>query len=179
MPHGHAQDEFANGNTAGGDGALDNLTTGKQNTALGAEALHENTVGDENTALGSKALRNNASGAGNTATGVNALLENTTGEDRVKIPCPVRVHSSDAPGIRTATARNRDRQRERGWHRCSCFVSEARRRRENDRRNSGVAHLKKSASVTLSSARRRKRLCEKQRPGESIRNVNAFIRRKC
>ena len=61
-------------NTAVGDNALQNLTTGINNTALGYRALHDNTVGLSNTAVGSLALRNNRGGDRNTATGLGALF---------------------------------------------------------------------------------------------------------
>ena len=97
-PHGYAQNELANGNAAGGHGALDSLTSGKDNTAFGAGALRQNTRGNDNTAVGSQTLRNNGegdentaigslaltsnmSGNANTATGDGALRENTTGND--------------------------------------------------------------------------------------------------
>ena len=41
---------YPNGNTAEGENALFNLTTGRQNTAIGFEALSNNTTGDANTA---------------------------------------------------------------------------------------------------------------------------------
>ena len=78
IPDAHAQEELPNGNTAGGHGALDSLTTGENNTALGAGSLRQNTKGNDNTAVGSLALRNNTSGNANTATGDGALRENTT-----------------------------------------------------------------------------------------------------
>jgi hypothetical protein len=68
-----------NGNTAEGDGALLNLTTGIGNTATGSRALSGNTTGDSNTANGSVALVRNTSGSQNTATGRDALFNNTTG----------------------------------------------------------------------------------------------------
>ena len=98
IPDVHAQEELPNGNTAGGNGALDGLTSGENNsafgagslrqntkgndnTAVGAQSLRNNTEGDENTAVGSLALRNNTSGNANTATGDGALGENTTGHE--------------------------------------------------------------------------------------------------
>jgi hypothetical protein len=68
-------------NTAFGNGALINNTSGNLNTAVGFEALRNNTSGTFNTANGSSALRNNTSGTFNTANGVNALSANTTGGD--------------------------------------------------------------------------------------------------
>ena len=65
---------YPGNNTALGDNALQNLTTGINNTALGYRALHDNTVGLSNTAVGSLALRNNIGGDRNTATGIGALF---------------------------------------------------------------------------------------------------------
>jgi len=70
---------YPNGNTAKGDNALLNLTTGTDNTAIGNNALQNNTTGNKNTANGSQALFSNMSGRGNTAVGFRALESNTTG----------------------------------------------------------------------------------------------------
>jgi hypothetical protein len=67
-------------NTALGDGALSNNTTGNLNTATGFFALQNNTTGDRNTATGAVALGNNTTGTANTATGFEALLMNLTGQ---------------------------------------------------------------------------------------------------
>jgi hypothetical protein len=69
---------YPNGNTAEGDNALLNLTSGSQNTALGAAALGSNTTGGQNTATGFDALILNRDGNGNTATGFQALFSNTS-----------------------------------------------------------------------------------------------------
>jgi trimeric autotransporter adhesin len=70
---------LTNFNTALGDDALINNTTGPGNTAIGSGALFSNTSGDNNTATGFNALDSNTTGGANTATGVNALQSNTTG----------------------------------------------------------------------------------------------------
>jgi uncharacterized coiled-coil protein SlyX len=70
---------YPNGNTAEGDNALLNLTTGTNNTAIGFNALAGNTTGFQNTATGFEALLNNTTGGGNTANGLHALFSNTTG----------------------------------------------------------------------------------------------------
>jgi hypothetical protein len=70
---------YPNGNTAEGDGALFNVTTGSDNTATGNDALYHNTTGVNNTATGFGALFNNMSGNNNAATGTGALFNNTTG----------------------------------------------------------------------------------------------------
>jgi hypothetical protein len=70
---------YANNNTAEGDYALFNLTTGADNTAIGRNALGYNTTGNSNTATGSQALLLNTTGSLNTAHGFAALYVNTTG----------------------------------------------------------------------------------------------------
>jgi len=75
----------ANGNTAGGTGALVNvdetpITGGRSNTALGDHALTTNTTGESNTGTGTSALRDNVTGSFNTANGAFALQHNTLGE---------------------------------------------------------------------------------------------------
>jgi hypothetical protein len=72
---------YPNQNTAEGDGALFNLTTGTANTAIGNSALTNNTRGNLNTAIGFQALFDNTTGSANTATGVNALVSNSTGSN--------------------------------------------------------------------------------------------------
>ncbi len=66
-------------NTAEGDSALFDLTTGQANTATGFQALFSNTTGSSNTANGAGALVSNTTGNQNTATGIFALLHNTIG----------------------------------------------------------------------------------------------------
>src|SRR5215471_261887 len=70
---------YVNRNTAEGDFALQNLTTGSDNTAVGNGALFGNTSGLQNTATGRAALFNNTTGFHNTAIGIGALVSNTTG----------------------------------------------------------------------------------------------------
>jgi Chaperone of endosialidase len=85
---------YPGGNTAEGQNALLNLTTGGFNTAVGLFSLRSNTEGtfntgvgagtlfvntaDQNTAVGAGALLN-TSGGQNTATGAFALFNNTIG----------------------------------------------------------------------------------------------------
>jgi hypothetical protein len=69
----------AGANTAVGDRALADVTTGYGNTASGFEALRDNTIGINNTASGYRALRSNTTGVRNTASGAEALRSNTTG----------------------------------------------------------------------------------------------------
>ncbi len=63
-------------NTAEGEDALFNLTTGTDNTATGFKALFNTTTGFENTANGAGALFSNKHGSQNTATGYQALSKN-------------------------------------------------------------------------------------------------------
>ncbi len=72
---------YPNNNTAEGDNALLNLSTGYayDNTAIGFAALQSNTTGGSNSANGAFALQANTTGFDNTANGVTALFSNTTG----------------------------------------------------------------------------------------------------
>jgi hypothetical protein len=70
---------YPGGNTAEGNNALLNLTTGTFNTAVGLFSLALNTQGDSNTGVGASALRNNTSGDQNTAVGADALNRNGIG----------------------------------------------------------------------------------------------------
>src|SRR5215469_10767611 len=69
---------YPGGNTAEGQAALLNLTTGGFNTAVGFLSLRSNTSNSFNTAIGAGALLANTADE-NTATGAGALLSNTTG----------------------------------------------------------------------------------------------------
>jgi hypothetical protein len=71
---------YPGGNTAEGQGALLNLTSGTFNTAVGLFSLRNNTEADFNTAVGAGALLVNTA-RNNTAIGAGALLSNTTGID--------------------------------------------------------------------------------------------------
>ena len=73
---------YPNGNTAEGDFALNDLTSGQGNVAVGASALFNNVAGSGNTAIGGDALLNNTTD-GNTAIGSEALFSNTDGSDNV------------------------------------------------------------------------------------------------
>jgi uncharacterized coiled-coil protein SlyX len=68
-------------NTAIGSGALTSNTTGNNNTATGVFALASNTTGNFNTAIGYIALDVNSTGSGNTATGYAALNNNNSGSN--------------------------------------------------------------------------------------------------
>jgi hypothetical protein len=69
---------YPGGNTAEGQQALLNLTTGMFNTAIGWLSLATVTTGELNTAIGAGALLLNTAD-GNTATGTGALLNNSIG----------------------------------------------------------------------------------------------------
>ncbi len=71
-------------NTAVGWLSLATLTTGQLNTAIGAGTLLINTA-DGNTATGAGALLNNTIGFGNTANGTFALSNNTTGNHNTAV----------------------------------------------------------------------------------------------
>src|SRR4029077_13121182 len=70
---------YPGANTAEGDNALLNLTTGINNTAVGSNALSGTATGNNNTAVGSGALWKNLTGSSDTAVGSGALLHNTMG----------------------------------------------------------------------------------------------------
>jgi trimeric autotransporter adhesin len=86
---------YPGGNTAEGQTALFNLTTGGYNTAIGYLSLSSDTTNsfntavgagtllanteDQNTAIGAGALLSNTIGASNTANGAFALFNNTVG----------------------------------------------------------------------------------------------------
>ena len=75
---------YAGGNTAEGQNALLDLTSGGYNTAVGYYSLANDTTGSDNTAIGAGALFANT-GANNTALGIGALLFNTTGDQNTAI----------------------------------------------------------------------------------------------
>src|SRR2546423_11629641 len=60
---------YPGANTAEGDQALQNLTSGIWNTTIANQALFSDTTGDINTATGLAALYSNTTGSFNTATG--------------------------------------------------------------------------------------------------------------
>jgi len=70
---------YPGGNTAEGQKALLNLTSGTYNTAVGFLSLAIDTTNGFNTAVGAGALLANTADQ-NTATGAGALLSNTTGD---------------------------------------------------------------------------------------------------
>jgi hypothetical protein len=107
---------YPGGNTAEGQNALLNLTsggfntavgwlslrsetTGSFNTAVGAGALFR-TNGDENTAIGTAALLTNATGIQNTATGALALFSNSGPADNPNRPSGIAGSFNTANGNR-------------------------------------------------------------------------------
>jgi hypothetical protein len=69
---------YPGGNTAEGDRALLNLTSGSFDTALGFRSLEKNTEGNFNTAIGAGALLFSTTANENTAIGAGALLMNAS-----------------------------------------------------------------------------------------------------
>jgi trimeric autotransporter adhesin len=67
---------YPGANTAEGENALLNLTSGINNTAVGANALRDNTTGGYNVGIGSGALASNTTGNFNMAIGTEALTNN-------------------------------------------------------------------------------------------------------
>jgi hypothetical protein len=90
---------YANFNTAEGQNALFNLTTGQWNTSLGGFTLWSNTDGSFNTAVGTAALllnvgnQANFQGIENTAVGAAALLSNTTGSNNAAVGANALLHN--------------------------------------------------------------------------------------
>jgi hypothetical protein len=108
---GYGPPAYGTGNTAEGEEALLNLSsggfntaagfrtlfsniTGNFNTAIGAGALFTNT-GNENTAIGAGALLSNTTGAPNTAIGESALFFNTTGNANTATGANALVNNVD------------------------------------------------------------------------------------
>jgi hypothetical protein len=92
---------YAGWNTAEGQDALFNLTTGGFNTAIGGHALYGNTTGISNTAVGAWSLAANSSGDQNVAIGQGTLRNNTTGPYNTAIGF-YALYSNDGPA-NTAT----------------------------------------------------------------------------
>jgi hypothetical protein len=76
---------YPGGNTAEGQDALLNLTTGVWNTALGAQALNHDNIGHQNTATGYQSLFSNTVGGQNTASGARSLFSNVDGQENTAI----------------------------------------------------------------------------------------------
>jgi len=72
-------------NTAVGNSALEDNTSGNQNTAVGISALANNTTGNSNSAFGRQALALTTTGGANTAVGVDALVSNTTASSNTAV----------------------------------------------------------------------------------------------
>jgi hypothetical protein len=80
-------------NTADGDHALFNVTTGAGNSAFGWYALFSVTDGSSNTALGAATLSLNTASV-NTAVGAAALFLNTTGSANTAVGVAALVNNS-------------------------------------------------------------------------------------
>jgi hypothetical protein len=108
-------------NTAVGDNALFNLTSGVWNVGVGEKALFNDTDGNQNTATGYQALFNNVSGDKSTATGSQALYNNTTGNDNVAtgfrtLYTNTSGNRNTGVGYRTLTFNNGDDNTAIGWN---------------------------------------------------------------
>ena len=91
-------------NTATGDYALFNVTTGTRNTAIGFWALNTNTTGGKNTAIGFQALVDNTTGNNNIALGYAAGIF-TAGDNNIHIG---NVGAQESDTIRIGTVAGRD-----------------------------------------------------------------------
>ena len=91
-------------NTAEGQNALFNLTTGVGNTAVGWFSLWSDTDGSYNTAVGAGTLlfnvgnQSTGEGAQNTAIGTAALLNNTTGSFNTATGTTALVNNTEGVG---------------------------------------------------------------------------------
>jgi hypothetical protein len=90
-------------NTATGDYALFNLTTGTRNTAIGFWALNTDTTGGKNTAIGFQALVDNTTGTNNIALGYAAGIF-TAGDNNIHIG---NVGAEESDTIRIGTVAGR------------------------------------------------------------------------
>jgi hypothetical protein len=90
-------------NTATGDYALFNLTTGTRNTAIGFWALNTNTTGGKNTAIGFQTLVDNTTGKNNIALGYAAGIF-TAGDNNIHIG---NVGAEESDTIRIGTVAGR------------------------------------------------------------------------
>ena len=97
----------SNENTALGQSALVNNTTGMNNTAIGFQALR-NSNADGNTATGYQALMSNSSGTFNAAYGQQALALSTVGSQNTAFGAfALALNRSAAITLRSATRRFR------------------------------------------------------------------------
>ena len=94
---------YSGQNTATGDYALFNLTTGTRNTAIGFWALNTNTTGGKNTAIGFQALVDNTTGNNNIALGYAAGIF-TSGDNNIHIG---NVGAEESDTIRIGTVADR------------------------------------------------------------------------
>jgi Chaperone of endosialidase len=95
---------YAGFNTAEGQNALFNLTTGQANTAVGWFSLFSNAEASLNTATGAGALLFNT-GDENTAFGAATLLFNTTGFNNTAVGTPALLNNTEG-FTNTATGHN-------------------------------------------------------------------------
>ena len=97
---------YPGGNTAEGQNALLDLTTGTYNTAVGWSSLGFLTTGSLNTGIGVAALLFNTADQ-NTATGAGALLSNTTGLNNTANGAFALVNSTEGSYNVAAAANHR------------------------------------------------------------------------
>jgi hypothetical protein len=93
---------YPGNNTAEGQNALQNLTSGLNNAGIGFRALFSDTSGSTNTATGAQTLFSNTTGGANTANGYVALTSNTTGASNTAIGSGA-LHGNTTASHNTAT----------------------------------------------------------------------------
>jgi hypothetical protein len=84
-------------NTAEGQNALKNLSSGQGNTGLGWFSLFSDTTASFNTGVGAGTLVLNTAD-GNTAVGAVALFLNTTGSDNTAVGTAALLHNTEGSG---------------------------------------------------------------------------------
>ena len=119
---GYGPPAYGTGNTAEGEDALLNLTSGGNfNTATGYRTLHNNTTGNFNTAIGAGALFNNTADE-NTAMGAGALSNNTTGTFNTAVGEAALFYNT-AGGINTGVGNGALESNTTGHHNTASGVS--------------------------------------------------------
>ncbi len=81
-------------NTAVGEGAMENTTTGANNTACGWAAMNHNLTGTNNTAVGLGGLASISTGNNNTVMGSFGTVTNTTGSDNAAFGYQCLYHNT-------------------------------------------------------------------------------------
>jgi len=96
---------YAGGNTAEGQNALLNLTTGGFNTAVGFLSLRSDSTGQFNTGVGAGVLLANTA-TENTAVGAGALLSNIDGDSNTAVGAFALLHENAAGGFPNGVSNN-------------------------------------------------------------------------